>query len=384
MIKYLYKSALTKLKSYNYKHTNIRLIIWVVALTIFGINVIASATTLTIYENKQMAGFIVGLILMFILMLFDYKFILSFHWLIYFFNIFLLLLVQVLGENHMGAQRWIVIGGVQIQPSEFAKIFLILFFAKYIYTNHEKLNTFRTLITILFLFIIPIGLIYKQPALSTSIVITLTFIFLLYISGLSYKIILGGFLILIPTAIVIIFMLLQPNQTLLEDYQYDRLIGFFDENNERSEALRYQQENSEMAIGSGGLWGKGLNNTSEDSVKNGNYIPEPQTDFIYAIVGEELGFIGSISVIILLLLIIFECFYIGAHAPDLSGRILCCGIGCHIGIQTFLNIAVVTNMLPNTGLTLPFVSYGLSSLLALFISIGIVLNVGLQHKNILY
>jgi rod shape determining protein RodA len=383
MIKYLFKSAISKVKSYNYKHINVRLLIYIITLTILGINIIASATTSSLYETKQVFGFIVGLIVMIVLALTDYKFIQRFYWLIYAFNIFLLLLVKFIGEAHMGAQRWIVIGGVQIQPSEFAKIFLILFFAKFIYNNQEHFNSFKNLLTTILLFLVPIALIYKQPALSTSIIIILTFLFLLYLGGLKYKIMLISFLVSIPIVIAIIYALLQPNQTLIETYQYNRLIGFFDEDNEISERMRYQQENSEMAIGSGGLWGKGLNNTDEESVKNGNYIPEPQTDFIFAIAGEELGFVGTSAILILLLLIVFECFYIGAHAPDLSGRLISCGIGVYIGIQTFLNIAVVTNMLPNTGLPLPFVSYGLSSLLSLFISMGIVLNIGLQHKKIL-
>ena len=136
-----------------------------------------------------------------------------------------------------------------------------------------------------------------------------------------------------------------------------------------------------MAIGSGGLWGKGLNNNTLTSVKNGNYISEPQTDFIFCIVGEELGFVGAAGVIIALALIVFECFYIGIHAPDLSGRIICVGFGSWIAFQSFVNIAVVTHMIPNTGLTLPFVSYGLSSLISLFGGAGVILNISLQHKK---
>ena len=152
---------------------------------------------------------------------------------------------------------------------------------------------------------------------------------------------------------------------------------------EIAERINYQQTNSEMAIGSGGLWGKGLNNDREDSVKNGNYISEAQTDFIFTIVGEELGFVGTMSVICLIALVTFECFYMGAHAPDMAGRIICCGIGGIIGFQSFVNMGVATRLLPNTGLPLPFVSYGLSSLLSLMAGMGVVFNVGLQHKKLL-
>ena len=143
----------------------------------------------------------------------------------------------------------------------------------------------------------------------------------------------------------------------------------------------YQQNNSEMAIGSGQLMGKGLDNNTTTSVKNGNFILEPQTDFIFAIIGEELGFIGSCIVIALLLLIVIQCILIGVRAQDISGRIICCGIGGLIGFQSFINIGVATNMLPNTGVPLPFVSYGLTSLVSLYIGIGFVLNIGLQPKK---
>ena len=143
----------------------------------------------------------------------------------------------------------------------------------------------------------------------------------------------------------------------------------------------YQQKNSVMAIGSGQLTGKGLDNNTTTSVKNGNFISEPQTDFIFAVVGEEMGFLGSALIIILLLLITIECIIIAKRAKDLSGRLLCCGVAALIGFQSFVNICVVTGLMPNTGIPLPFVSYGLTSLVSSFIGIGLVLNVGLQPRK---
>lgn len=132
---------------------------------------------------------------------------------------------------------------------------------------------------------------------------------------------------------------------------------------------------------SGLLWGKGLNNTDPTSVKNGNFILEPQNDFIFAVAGEELGFVGSAVIIILLLFITIECIFIARKAKDTAGRLICCGVGALIGFQTFVNIGVASGLLPNTGVTLPFVSYGLTSLWSLYIGIGLVLNVGLQPKK---
>ena len=136
-----------------------------------------------------------------------------------------------------------------------------------------------------------------------------------------------------------------------------------------------------MAVGSGQLWGKGLNNSESTSMLNTNYILEPQTDFIFAVIGEELGFVGCAIVIVLLFLTVVECVYIGSRAKDLQGRLICCGMATWIGFQSFVNIGVNTGLLPNTGVPLPFVSYGLSSVIAIYIGIGFVLNVGLQPKK---
>jgi rod shape determining protein RodA len=142
-----------------------------------------------------------------------------------------------------------------------------------------------------------------------------------------------------------------------------------------------QQQNSIMAIGSGQLNGKGLNNNSFTSVKNGNFLIESETDFIFAIIGEELGFVGCCLVIFLLLLIIIQCIRIGMKAQNLSGQIICGGVAAMIGIQSFINMGVATGVLPNTGLSLPFVSAGLTSIVCFYMSIGFVLNVGLQPKK---
>ena len=204
------------------------------------------------------------------------------------------------------------------------------------------------------------------------------FITLLFVAGLSYKIVAGVLALGVPVSIIGVILILK--QALpLKDYQYSRILSWLQPSKYADDA--YQQQNSIMAIGSGQLWGKGLNNSSIASMKNGNFISEPQTDFIFAVVGEELGFIGCLIVIILLLLIVFECILIAKNAKDLGGRLLCCGMAALIGFQSFINICVTTGLMPNTGLPLPFVSYGLTSLLSLFVGLGLVLNVGLQARK---
>lgn len=365
------------LKQYRLKNYRIRLVIYVVLLTLIGIAIIGSAEKSV--QNKQILGMCLGLAAMLVVSLIDYSFILKFSWLIYLFNIGLLLLIFVIGDNSKGATRWIEIAGIRFQPSELSKICLILFFAYFFAKYQENLNTIKILGISLVLGGIPLALIYKQPDLSTTIVTALIFIALLFIAGLSYKIILGVLGITIPSALVLISLILQPDQKILNGYQYERIMGFLEP--EKYPDTVYQQQNSIMAIGSGQLWGKGLNNTDVASVKNGDFISESQTDFIFSVAGEELGFVGGVLIIFLLLAIALECILISRKAKDLSGKLICCGVAAMLGFQGFVNICVVTGMMPNTGLTLPFVSYGLTSLVSCFIGIGLVLNVGLQPRK---
>ena len=166
----------------------------------------------------------------------------------------------------------------------------------------------------------------------------------------------------------------------MQDYQGLRILAWLKP--EEYPGAAFQQQNSIMAIGSGQLFGKGLYNNSVDSVKNGNYIPEPQTDFIFAVAGEEMGFIGAVVIVLLLLFITYQCFRTAKAAKDLSGKLICTGMGSLVGFQSFVNICVVTGLMPNTGIPLPFVSYGLTSLVTLYFGMGFVLNVGLQGKNL--
>jgi rod shape determining protein RodA len=363
-------------KQYQIKDYNFRLVIYVTALTLIGISVIGSAQKSV--QNKQILGLCLGLFAMAVVSLIDYSFILKFNWLIYAFNIGLLSLItfHVFGDKAGGAVRWIEIGGFRFQPSELAKVLLILFFSWYFGKYYEKVNKIYFLAITGVLIFIPWFMIEHQPDLSTSIVVAIIFLALLFLSGLSYKIIAGVLAVLVPAGSLFVYLILQPGQTILDQYQWKRIMAWLQPEKYATDA--YQQQNSIMAIGSGMLWGKGLNNDTVFSVKNGNFIPEPQTDFIFAVVGEELGFVGSAATLILLLLIVIECILIGRKAKDLPGQLICGGVAVWIGFQTFVNICVVTGMMPNTGLPLPFVSYGLTSLVSLFIGIGLVLNVGLQ------
>jgi rod shape determining protein RodA len=344
------------------------------------IGVLAVGSAKAVNQPKQMMGVAIGLIIMAITSLIDYVWITDFYWLIYLFSVVILGAVLVIGDNVNGATRWIDLGFTTFQPSELAKILLILFFAKFIAEHEDDINDAATLVKYAILSGIPLVLIVIEPNLSTTICTTLVLCLLIYVGGLSYRFIGTVLVILIPVVVIFLAIVVQPNQFILKDYQQKRILAFLNPEEYASDE-GYQQKNSVMAIGSGQLTGKGLNNNTTTSVKNGNFILEPQTDFIFAIIGEELGFTGSCIVIALLLLTVIQCIVIGTRSQNLTGKIIGCGVGGLIGFQSFINIGVATQLLPNTGVPLPFVSYGLTSLVSLYIGIGLVLNVGLQPKK---
>ena len=367
-----------KTKPYHLKDVKFGLIISVLAISIIGVMVIGSAKQAV--QGRQIIGFIAGVILMIILSMIDYVWLLNFYWILYGINIIALVCVKLFGTNVNGAQRWIDIGFTNFQPSELSKILVVLFFAKFLMNHEDDLNSAVTILKAVGLITPTLILIVLQPDLSTTLSIALVFCAMMYLAGLSYRFIGTLIAILVPVTIIFISIVVQPNQPFLHDYQQKRILAWLEPQKYASDEA-YQQNNAIMAIGSGQLTGKGLNNNTTTSVKNGNFISEPQTDFIFAIVGEELGFVGCCIVIGLLLLVVVQCILIGLKAQDLAGRIICCGVAAQIGFQSFINIGVATGILPNTGIPLPFVSYGLTSLVSLYMGIGIVLNIGLQPKK---
>ncbi len=369
------------LKQYKIRHYNFKLMFYVIALAVIGIVAVGSAEPEL--QNRQIAGFAFGLFLMLVISLFDYSVLLNLYWIMYVVNVILLVLVIVMGKTANNAQRWLKIAGIQFQPSELAKILIILFFAQLILKHQEKLNTFKYIVLSVILFAIPAALVYEQPDLSTTIIICLIFCVIMFIGGLSWKVIGGTLAVVVPAFLIFMYLVLQPDQKIISEdhmYQLNRVISFFNKE-DFANSLGYQQEYSVMAIGSGQLHGKGYKNNQISSVKNANFIAEQQTDFIFAVIGEEFGFVGTCTVIVLIVLISVECLLTAKRAKDIAGAIIAAGIGSMIGFQAFINIGVVTYLLPNTGLPLPFVSYGLTSLVSSFIGIGFVLNVGLQCRE---
>ena len=318
---------------YSLRDYKFSLVVLVLAISVIGIFMVRSARPE--YMTRQILGVILGVAVMVVISLIDYNWVLNFYWLLYGINLILLIAVLLIGTSSHGATRWLDLGFVQFQPSDLAKILTILFFARFLMDREESMKSPKTILQAVALILPTLALIVVQPNLSTTICVAALFCALLYIAGLSYKIVGPALLILIPAVI----------------------------------------------IGSGQLLGKGYDNDEATSVKNGNFVSEPQTDFIFAIIGEELGFVGCCVVIFLLLLIVIDCILIGLKAKDTGGRIICGGVASLVGIQTFINISVTTMIFPNTGLSLPFVSYGLTSIVCFYMGIGFVLNVGLQPNK---
>ena len=370
------------IKKYKLIDYDFMLVLMVIGLTIFGILAINSANPSS--TNKQIAGLVGGVVLMVFISLLDYVLIIKLYIVFYLLNAVLLgLVLSPLGSSTNGAQRWINLLGVTFQPSEAAKILLILFYAQFIMKYKERIKSFGFILICLVLLALPLGLIAMQPDLSTCIMVMAIFCTIIFVAGINIKLVIAVLSVSIPAVLFVIYNAVQGESSILHDYQQRRILAWLHpEDYANSEA--YQTLNSMMAIGSGQLYGKGYNTNEISSVLNGGFISESPTDFIFTVIGEEFGFVGACIVVFLIMLISLDCFMISMRAKDKAGEIIAAGVGAWIGFQGFINIGVATGVIPNTGIPLPFVSYGLTSLLSSFMGIGFVLNVRLQSNKYIF
>lgn len=357
------------------------LVALIVGLNLIGLQAVGAAAPSL--QTRQFQGMILGLILMVAVSILDYTRVLRLYWGFYGLNLVLLLMVILFGESGGGAQRWISIAGLRFQPSEAAKILLILFYAKLIMKYKHRMKSFAFILVCLLLAVPALLLIIMQPDLSTTIMIFLIISVMLFVGGMSFRLVGGVLAITVPSVIIFLNVVIRQgeDQTILPHYQWLRIMSWLHpEDYEMTSA--YQTMNSIMAIGSGMLTGKGSNPEGGfTSLLNSGYISQSQTDFIFTVIAEEYGFLGAVTVVLLLALIAIRLFWIAREAASLDGSIIAAGMGAWIGFQGFINIGVATGVLPNTGIPLPFVSYGLTSLLSLYIGIGFVLNVRMQNRQ---
>lgn len=321
------------------------------------------------FLKRQLVYLPIGLFAMFVTMNIDYRKLGKLSPLLLIGSIGLLVLVLVpgIGAEYNGARRWINIGGQTVQPSEFAKLSIILFFSHSLSKRKDKLKYFfKGLLPYLLLLGIFAALLMKQPHLSATLVICAVAGIILFCAGAKIK----HFVLLGVPAAAGVFALV-----ITSPYRYKRLVSFLDPWSDPQDG-GWQVVQSLYAIGSGGLFGRGLGKSLQKFL----YIPEPYNDFILAVLAEELGFMGVFTVLLLFLIFIWRGIKISINAPDVFGCLLAAGITSLIAVQVIINVAVVTSSMPVTGMPLPFFSYGGTSLVFLLSGIGILLNIS-KHSN---
>ena len=360
------------------RSVEILLVVSVILISIFGIIMIYSASSIWAeykyndplkYVKNQALFFIIGLILMFLVSKINYKFYLKKSNILLIGCIILLILVLIPGVGMVrnGSRSWFGIGSFGIQPSEFTKLALIIFTSKYLMNNEKNMkNIKKGVLTILCVLFFVFGLIMLQPDFGTGMIIVISIIGLLFVGGVSMKFFIG---------LGIIGVLGITGLIIIAPYRLARILSFL---NPWSDPLGsgFQIIQSLYAIGPGGLFGFGFLNSRQKHF----YLPEPQTDFIFSIISEEFGFLGIVIVVTLFLTIIITGFKISKNCKDLFGKYLSFGIMFQLSFQALLNLMVVVGLIPVTGVTLPFLSYGGSSLLITLCSIGVILNISRYER----
>lgn len=318
------------------------------------------------YVTRQAIFAVIGVVLMLIISKIDYKIYSRFANIAYIGSIIILAAVKVLGSSSKGATRWLDLGFIRFQPSEIAKIALIIFFAVWLTNNREKLKTFKTGFLVPMLYLVPIALIliFVQNHLSVTIIIILVVSIMMLMAGtkLKYFLTAGGIAALGGGSLLYLVTKLTGGEG--GGFRMARITTFLNPWNDiRGDGWQIVQ--SLYAIGSGGLFGAGLGESKQKFL----YIPEPHNDFIFSVLAEELGFIGCAVVIILFAIFIWRGLLVAIRAKDMFGSLVAVGITSLIGLQAIMNIAVVTSSMPNTGIPLPFFSYGGTSLVILLCSV---------------
>lgn len=331
------------------------------------------------YIRKQLLWAVIGLAAMMIASIVDYHVLHRFAWPVWLVSLVLLVVAYFLPSS-TGVHRWIRIPGLgQFQPSELAKFALVLLFAHLISLNHKRMKTFTKGFLPLFgLLAVTCGLVIIEPHLSGTMLIGLLGFAMMYIGGVRVGYLLavlgvGAVLVYVLVAVLgyeqdRIMVWLHPLESFANEIQFDDGLSGRDH--------AWQTIQSLYAIGSGGLMGQGPGNSRQKHL----FLPEPQNDFIFSVFCEEMGFVGAVIVIVLFGLLVWRGFVIGMRAPDKFGCMLAIGLTMQIGLQVAINIAVVSNLMPNTGISLPFFSYGGTSLLMLMAQMGVVLSVSRQSR----
>ena len=355
------------------------LIIAAVAIILMSLVTIGSATHINAasaggygFVQRQGVFAVLNIALAVFLMNFDYKMLQRYGTKLYVVNIVLLLAVMLFGHSALGAQRWIQLGPITLQPSEFSKVIMIISLAALLEDKVGKLNSLRDLLPIAAFVGLPFVLVLKQPDLGTSLVFIAIFLGMIFAAGVSLKLlgaIFGAGVLASPVL-----------WHFLKDYQKMRILVFLDPNVDPL-GSGYHIIQSEIAIGSGQLFGKGLFEGTQSQL---DFLPENHTDFIFAVVGEEMGFIGAAFLLLLYLILLWRGIRIAQDASDTFGMLLAVGVTSMLAFHVLVNIGMTMGIMPVTGIPLPLMSYGVSALTTNIMAIALLLNIYMKKQRLIF
>jgi rod shape determining protein RodA len=356
-----------------------------VAVSVVGVVMVYTATRGSLlaqgedpkaYLKKQALYVVLGVMVMVAVAVFDYRRLEPLAMLLYVMIVLALMAVFVVGSSAQGAARWFDVGPIQLQPSEFAVLALILAVASYCDKRTEEGLAWRDVFRLLVLAAIPIALVLKQPDLGTAIIMLIVLLVMLAVAGLPIRI-----LVMLLIGVVLVF-LLAVESGILHQYQIARLTTFLHPNstskNQFVRAAIFNTNQSENTIGSGGVLGSGIGHGAQT---NGGYVPEQQTDFIFSAVGEQLGFVGASTLLAMLGCIAWRVERAAGRSRDVFGRLVCTGLFAFLAFSVFQNAGMTMGIMPITGIPLPFMSYGGTAVLVFFAAVGLALSVGARRRH---
>ncbi len=365
------------------KNLNLTIPIIVTALVICGFVAISTAvngSSYTGYLRTQFVAAVLGVLVVIILQFYDYRLFREYDLILYSAAIIILSSLLVMGFTAGGGTRWLSLGPVSFQPSEVAKILMILFFASWLDRNDENIKTFRGFLKHFAFFIPPFVLIVLQNDLGTALVLIFIFIVMFFAAGgrIKHILIFFGGAFAAFTSLILSHIFLSTPLIFFQPYQINRLIGFINPNID-PHGIGYNIIQVKIAIGSGRITGRGFMSGPQNQL---NFLPEQHTDFIFAVIGEEFGFIGAAAIIILFMFLLLQLLKVALKAKDSYGKLLTIGVTAMFLFHVMENIGMALGIMPITGIPLPFISYGGSSLVTSLIAVGLVLNVNMRRKKI--
>lgn len=362
-------SIMDKIKGFNYKF------LFFVCLAVFiGIGTLYSASNgnWNPWADRQFMRFGLSIGVLFIVSMINLRLWMKYAYVLYGLSVLLLIGVMLFGHVGMGAQRWLNLGFIRLQPSELMKITLIIALARYFHASTlMDIKTVRSIIPPIIMMLIPVSLILEQPDLGTALMLVFVTGAMFFVAGVQ----IWKFVVVIVSGACAIPIL----WTFLHNYQKQRVLTFL---NPESDPLGsgYHIIQSKITLGSGGLFGKGFMESTQSRL---NFLPEKQTDFIFTLISEEFGFFGASALILLFLIIIVYGFYIGFVSNNYFGKILAVGLSVNFALYAFINIGMVTGLLPVVGVPLPLISYGGTAMLTLFFGFGLIESVYINREMVI-